>query len=244
MIKLILVFFILLNYQNIAISGTKVGIAEDIMMKIKNSNANARMIKDIDSKGNSMANSAEISTRIEFTDFQKNVEEAIFLYAKENPKSKITLAIHTPTPPTPLRLTQNAENIQSIASTTNADILQNLKERQQVLNNLLGMRNVKVLAIYYKNNKETPGYDAYMELVKKHKNLLDIADSNYEKDLRSGATYIITNSNKKDSFVFDISADQVNKNDNLAAWKIYLGEYNNTPSEVQNKVDAISKIIS
>lgn len=160
---------------------------------------------------------------------QEIIESSIADSLENGSASKVVGIIHTPTPPTPLRIKDllNLEEFVPEQTKNNLQVIKTLGNRHNILLKLLKLK-ATLIAAYSSDiaTSKIAGYKNFQNLTKSYTNLIDKPIKHLTPDL-SGATYLVKDNNGNIK-VFSIYATQINKQAaGEQKWKIWFGDIKN-----------------
>ncbi len=164
-------------------------------MSSKNNNIE-RDFEILQNKGKILVGETELE-RKRIAEIQLSLEEAIVECIKNEICTSAMIVINTPMPATPLRITDT--DVSSVSGNSNIDLNNLLLKRKELLLKYLSLGDNTTLLLSYKNNVNIVNNNIYLDLLAKHKNIIDCKGCYgfFEKIKESGAIYTIKTIDKK-----------------------------------------------
>ncbi|KIE04270.1 hypothetical protein NF27_IN00110 [Candidatus Jidaibacter acanthamoeba] len=226
-----LIFQISLCSAEIPSLESKVGKTIDTYPFLRNKEKKKveRLWKKLNSSGYVAIEGKDSELRQLAVTFQEIMESSIAESLENGAALSVVGIIHTPTPPTPLRVKDlsSIENFIPEHNRGDSQVIKTLGNRHMILLKLLKLKGT-LIAAYSKDisTSKIPGYNNFLNLTKSYTNLIDKPIKHLTPDL-SGATYLVKD-NSGNITVFSLHSTQINKQlVGEQKWKLWFGDIKN-----------------
>lgn len=185
--------------------------------------------KKIVKNGHSSLEGKDADLRPTIVTLQEIIESNIVDALEKGNIARVVGVIHTPTPPTPLRIKDpsNLSDIAPEAYRNNPQVLETLINRHHIMLKLLELKGTLITA-YPKNLSKfkTQGYKHFLSLCRTYTNLIDKPIKHHSPEL-TGATYLIKYKNGTVK-AFSLHSTQINSLvEGTQKWEIWFGDIKN-----------------